>query len=149
MNIFDIIKFEEGFSSTPYVDTEGYVTIGYGTKISTKNAPLEYFTLEISEEVAERLVADRLRPCLVYLYEVKNTQILGISRNSPRFIILQSMCYQLGEAGLDGFKKMWAAIEKGDWEEAAKEALDSKWATQTPERARRHAEVLRTGMFSY
>ena len=62
-----------------------------------------------------------------------------------RLAVLESMCYQLGIAGFRKFKNMISAIDIGDWGEAAKQALDSRWAKQTPKRAERHAEVLRTG----
>lgn len=142
MDIFDILEREEGFSATPYVDTEGYVTIGYGTKLSTKNAPIEYFTLTVTKKTAQTMLEEHLKGCSRYLARKNLTHV-----NSARYMILQSMCYQLGEAGLDSFKKMWKAIEKGDWNEAARQALDSKWYQQTPSRSNRHAEVLRTGKF--
>lgn len=140
MNIFQLLEFEEGFSEYPYVDTEGYPTIGFGTKIGTKNAPIDQYVFKVSREVGKLLIKDHLDQVENYL----STKILS-HVNSPRYIILESMCYQLGEKGLDGFKKMWKAIEKGDWEEAAKQALDSKAARQTPQRWKRQAKVLRTG----
>lgn len=142
MDIYKLLEFEEGFSSTPYIDTEGYPTIGYGTKIGTKNAPIEQYTFTVSKEVGKLLIKDHLKGCEKYL----STKML-CHTNKARYTILLSMCYQLGEAGLDGFKKMWKAIEEGAWEEASKQALDSKAARQTPNRWSRHAEVLRTGKF--
>lgn len=140
MTIFDLLEYEEGFSSTPYICTEGYVTIGYGSKLSVKGAPLELFTLTVSKKTAQCMLEEHLKEVDKYL----STKPLSYA-NKDRYTILQSMCYQLGSSGLNGFKNMWKAIESGDWEEAAKQALDSKWARQTPERANRHAEVLRTG----
>lgn len=142
LTLFDLLKYEEGFSSSPYTDTEGYVTIGVGTKLSTKNAPLEYFTLKVTEASAEALLQEHLKG--VHDYLQAKTRLL---EGCPRYIVLASMCYQLGEAGLNAFKNMWKAIDNEDWETAAKEALDSRWAAQTPNRAKRHAEVLRTGSF--
>lgn len=49
--------------------------------------------------------------------------------------VLVEMEFQLGAAGLRGFKKMWAALKRNDYEKAKAEGLDSKWAKQTPERA--------------
>jgi hypothetical protein len=40
---------------------------------------------------------------------------------------------------------MLSAIEFGDFREAAREALDSRWRIQTPDRCERHAEMLETG----
>ena len=55
------------------------------------------------------------------------------------------MAYQMGVDGLFKFKKMIAALGKGDWNEAAHQALDSRWAKQTPARAERHAAVIANG----
>jgi len=56
---------------------------------------------------------------------------------------LLNMAYQLGVSGLLNFSKMLTALQAGDREEAAREALDSLWAKQTPNRARRVALLLR------
>ena len=51
--------------------------------------------------------------------------------------ILFNMTYQLGARGFVNFKKMIKALEKQDYKTAAKEGLDSLWAKQTPNRAKR------------
>ena len=48
--------------------------------------------------------------------------------------------YNMGVPRLMGFKRMLAAVERGDWPRAKVEALDSKWAEQVPNRA---AKVVR------
>jgi hypothetical protein len=55
------------------------------------------------------------------------------------------MAYQLGMNGLAGFANMLKWCELGRWDEAAKEMLRSKWATQTPGRAQRAAQMMRDG----
>ena len=40
-------------------------------------------------------------------------------------------------AGKQFFKKMKAAVEEGNWEEAANQMHDSKWREQVPNRAKR------------
>lgn len=66
--------------------------------------------------------------------------------NAERQGALASMGYQLGVSGLMQFKLMISALEAGDYEAAAAEALASKWAKQdTPNRAERIAKILRTG----
>ena len=50
------------------------------------------------------------------------------------FGILVEMCFQLGEFGVSKFKKMLAALEKKDYEDAGWEMKDSKWNQQTPNR---------------
>jgi len=43
----------------------------------------------------------------------------------------------MGRPRLSGFKKFNAAIEAGDWTEAAKEGRDSRWYNQVTNRAER------------
>lgn len=56
---------------------------------------------------------------------------------------MANMAYQLGVSGVLRFRKMLEALRAGDREKAAEEALDSAWATQTPERAQRVARLIR------
>ena len=50
----------------------------------------------------------------------------------------------MGMKGGGYFRNMLAAMEKADWEEAAKEMLDSKWAKKdSPQRANRLADIVR------
>ena len=54
--------------------------------------------------------------------------------------ILVNMVFQMGAAGVGKFKMMNAAIEDGDFQEASRQMLDSRWARQTPNRANRLSE---------
>jgi lysozyme len=53
------------------------------------------------------------------------------------------MAFQMGVAGLFGFSRMLGHIEQKNWTEAAREALSSKWASQTPSRAEEVAGMIR------
>lgn len=64
---------------------------------------------------------------------------------SRRQLVLLSMAYQLGAAGLMGFPKFIGALRRGDHEDAAREMLDSSWHVQTPARAERLAKLMREG----
>ena len=127
--VIDSLKQEEGFDGMPYEDTLGIPTIGYGTK------------LPLTEEEAELLLKHRL-----------DKKILEISEKEPFFLdlpqkaqeVIANMAYQLGVGGVLEFKKMWAALKHRDYQKAADEMLDSKWAKQTPNRAKRLAEIMRS-----
>lgn len=67
--------------------------------------------------------------------------------NGPRQDILISMAYQMGVKGLAKFANTLAFITAGNYTGAAAGMLTSTWAQQTPARAKRHAEVMRTGSF--
>jgi lysozyme len=55
------------------------------------------------------------------------------------------MCFNLGMPRLRQFRNMLAALEAGDFETAAREALDSRWAGQVGARAERIAAQIRDG----
>jgi lysozyme len=56
--------------------------------------------------------------------------------------VLQNMAFQLGLSKLQGFVQFKQALLNRDFSSAARAMLDSKWATQTPKRARRLAEEI-------
>jgi lysozyme len=47
------------------------------------------------------------------------------------------MCFNLGHPRFSKFKKFIYAMQVSDWERAAEEMMDSKWATQVGDRAKR------------
>lgn len=65
----------------------------------------------------------------------------------PRFGALVNMSFQLGVDGLLGFKNSLALMEEGKYTFAADNMLKSKWAEQTPGRAKRIAAQIRTGVW--
>lgn len=144
MNLKKILKFEEGLSLKPYLCSEDYVTIGFGTKLSNvKGLDPSDFTITVTEEIAELLLHND-----VAKFDKALERRLGVGSiyrelNSDRRAIILSMAYQMGVSGVSSFKKMWVALDNRQYDEAAKQALDSLWAVQTPSRAERHARVLR------
>ena len=54
------------------------------------------------------------------------------------------MVFQLGKMGVSKFSKMWKAIDKQDYEEAANQMLDSRWHKQTKSRAESLATIMRS-----
>ncbi len=137
-----VIKVEEGWRPKPYHCSEGFVTLGYGRVLSPiKNAPLPNIVANLAEELT--FLRTRINQIIQQLSQSK--PLAWSKCNEPRKAILVSMTYQLGFNGVLAFKKMWAAIEAGDFEEASKQMLDSKWAKQTRNRALRHAKTIKDG----
>ena len=122
------IKDHEGFDGYPYDDSKGIPTIGYGTK------------LPITEAEAELLLKHRLDEKLAGLQNNETYQNLPDDAKE----IIANMGYQMGVAGVLGFPAMWRALAAGDFEEAAMEMLDSKWAREdSPARAEELADRMR------
>jgi lysozyme len=121
------LKDDEGFNGSPYLDHLGNPTIGYGT------------LLPLSRAESVLLLRHRL-------IQKENDLMLSTTfrqANADARSILLNMAYQLGTKGLLKFKKMLQALDEHDYEEASVQMLDSKWATQTPERANRLADLMR------
>lgn|SRR5690606_22040999 len=143
---------EEGFSELPYRDTKGLWTFGIGFCLErTYITPEQWkhlldnklIDVRISREGAEYLTQQRLGIIESGLSRLfKNWDALNEVRKS----VLISMAYQMGVDGVAGFTKMCKAINRGNFVEAAKEGLDSKWARiDTPARAKRHMIQLERG----
>ncbi len=128
--LLEDLKRDEGFSLTPYEDSEGLLTIGYGTLIE-----------EISKEEAQWLLEHRLEKIVAELVAAVPF-VVDLPASVQRG--LHNMAYNLGVPRLLGFKNMWAALEAGDYARVATEALDSKWAGQVGPRSERIAALFRS-----
>lgn len=134
----DQIKKDEGCVLYAYDDHLGYSTIGYGRLIDRRKGG------GISQDEAEYLLNNDIDRVLDELsWKLSWYDTLDDARQA----VLLNMAFQLGVAGLLKFKNTLAYIEAGDYENAAANMLKSKWATQTPARAKRMADQMRTGQW--
>ena len=145
VTIEKLLDWEEGYRRAPYYCSEGYVTYGIGHRLSdVKDEPLDnYANLWITRRDAESLLTKDLFSNIDDIAS-SNFVVYYDELSNDRQIIIESMVYQMGAAGVAKFMNMWVDISKGDFNGAADEMLDSLWAKQTPKRAKRHAEVMRT-----
>ena len=125
--LIDDIKQEEGFKGIVYKCTEGFDTIGYGTR------------LPLSEKEAEMILEYRLNILKGNLSD--SLYMLDIDKKA--WDILYNMVYQMGVKGVLNFKNMIKALEAKDYKRAGDEMLDSKWAKQTPARANRLSKAMK------
>ena len=132
MKLIDEIKKHEGFKDTVYKCTAGVDTIGVGFAIKD---------LELSEEVCDLILQEKLE-ALEERFEKK----FDWFKTSPIEVrnVMLNMAYQLGFRGFCKFKKTIAYLEDAEWEKASVEMLDSKWAKQTPNRARELSEIIKS-----
>lgn len=129
-------KDNEGLRLTPYLCPAGKITVGYG-----HNLEAHPITEEQAEEFFGEDYARAFRDAADFAGGVAELVDLG----EPRRAALVDMAFQMGGGALGKFRNMQAAIKQGDWRTAADEALDSRYATQTPKRALKVAHMLRTG----
>ena len=131
-DLLEKIKHHEGFVEHVYDDSLGIPTIGYGFAIKD---------LVLQEDLCDEILLRKLR--------ILGRSVVGKfpffdSLPSECKSVLMEMCYQLGVTGVSKFKKALKAMEDGDWEKAADEMLDSKWARQTPNRAKELSNIVRS-----
>ncbi len=137
MNFAQIItdlKRDEGVVLHAYQDSLGLWTIGIGRLIDPRKGG------GISEKEAVMLLTHDLERIMTDL----DTRIPWWTHQpEPVQRALVNMAFNLGVPGLMGFKGMLAALQARNYVEAAKAALDSKWAKQVGDRARRVADLIR------
>jgi len=124
----------EGLELFPYEDTLGIVTIGVGRNLEERG---------ISEDEAFYLLSNDIE--VIWDELIKQHPIVE-DLDDQRQMVLLDMAFNMGVPRLGKFKKMWAAIEDGDMNEASKQALDSRWADQVGRRAESLAERLISGL---
>lgn len=146
--IIPLLREEEGVRYTPYVDSLGYPTTGIGFKLGPQGAPLSHYTFTLSDKTIDAWLSDNVDAVRSSMQQDDEIAAALTHCNQPRKDILTSMAYQMGVNGLDDFHHMLSAVVAEDWEEAASQMLDSTWAKQTPERAQRHADVMRSGTWA-
>jgi lysozyme len=97
----------------------------------------------LSDEEAEYLLENDIQDSI---YEASKFlgatfDVLSVDRQS----VVVNMVFNMGIVRFSGFKKMVAALEGHDYNEAAAQMLDSKWARQVGNRATRLAKIMREG----
>jgi lysozyme len=120
-------------SHKSYLDSEGLLTGGIG-HLMTKEEQAQYPEgTKIPEEVVQAWFEEDLAEA------EKDAEILlkGVDVPDEVKSIITNMAFNLGRTRLSKFKKMFSAIEVGDYETAAKEMEDSRWFNQVGGRARR------------
>ena len=55
------------------------------------------------------------------------------------------MAFNMGQTRLQGFRRMLLAISMENWDEAASQMLDSRWAVQVGNRARELSQMMKEG----
>ncbi len=149
------LRRDEGYRDRPYFDSRGILTIGIGHAMGHASVTAEtriamerdgVMDTPWPKAVLEQLFAidcDIHEAELERLAEKMNADLAPLTDRRIRALI--NMTFNMGARRLGGFKKMWAAIKIGDWQEAAVQALDSDWAKQVGRRAPRIAAMLREG----
>lgn len=131
--LIEQIERDEGLRLKPYRCTSDKLTIGYGRNIEDNGIN--------KQEASTMLINDLARA--EHWLDING--FLDAHHSFVRIAVLLNMVYQMGATRFSGFEKAIAHYHAQDYQECAKEMLDSKWAKQTPKRAHRLAGQMATG----
>jgi lysozyme len=140
-NLTRQLQGDEGTRATVYKDSLGFWTIGTGRLVdpSKKGCGLR------PKEIAFMLAND-----IEERTESLNSKLPWMVTMSPaRQAVLLNMSFQLGVDGLLTFVNTLKMAQSGDFDGASKGMLQSKWASQTPQRAKRLSEQMRLDIWQY
>lgn len=134
--LIEQLRRDEGEVLHAYQDTLSFWTIGVGRLIDKRkgggiSADESAYLLNNDIQNVDQALRDKL------------AWIAGL--DEIRRCALINMGFQLGVAGLLEFTRTLAAVRDGRYAEAETLAMQSKWAQQTPARARRVTRQIATG----
>lgn len=130
------LRRDEGERLYAYQDSEGYWTIGVGVLIDRRRGG------GITREESAYLLGNRVR---AVIDELDRALPWWRSMSEARQRALANMAFNLGVTTLLTFKRTLESMRGGDYERAASEMLESKWAKQVGARAERLAALVRAG----
>ena len=134
--LIEQLKIHEGFRSTVYTCSGGKKTCGYGRNLED---------IGISEEEAEMLLKNDI-------YEATN-QLLNAfpfmaTFSDVRISAMINFTFNVGIGTVRKFSNTIEYLKNEDWDAAADEMMDSKWAEQVGDRAIQITEQIRTGRWA-
>lgn len=130
------LRRHEGVRTHFYRCTSGLATIGVGRCI-------EPGSLGLSNDEIDYLLENDIKRCQAELLAFS----WFIDLDSVRQDAMVNLLFNLGMTRLLQFKNALAAMEANDFNTAAEEFMDSRWATQVGNRADEVCEMIRTGRY--
>ena len=131
----DTLKIDEGVKYEIYNDHLGYPTFGIGHLVVESDE-------EHGKPVGTPVSEDRVnsvfeKDVAIMIDEAKKIfpNLDELPEEAQQAIV--NMTFNMGRPRLSQFKKFIAGVNAGDWNKAAVEMMDSRWAKQVGARAER------------
>jgi len=152
--LLDKLIEHEGMVLTVYQDTLGIDTIGIGRNLKDRGISKEeldamdipnmdvIYKYGISEADARYLAKNDVQ---IVEKELLSAHPCVAELDAVRQLVLIDMAFNMGVPRLRKFKKMWAAVHEKDFQTAAKEMLDSRWAVQVKSRSHKLDNMMHHG----
>jgi len=132
--LLESVRKHEGYRNKVYLDTLNKRTVGVG------HLCVEDFW-EDNKEYEESFLMDILQKDLQNSIDGAENLCKNLNISDDAKILIIEMIFQLGKSGVSKFRNMWKALAENppNYEEASIQMLDSRWAKQTPNRAKEMA----------
>ena len=150
--VMRMLSAEEGRRNKPYKDSLGYLTVGVGHLIDPRKGgslpPWAQVELDAAGRLSDASVDKLLEHDIINAVEQLDRNLpWAESLDEVRYTVLLDMCFQMGIGGLLGFENTLRHVHEGNYEQAATNMKASLWRRQTPNRANRRIEEMRSGVF--
>ncbi len=134
--LIEQLKIHEGMKLKPYKCTAGKLTIGIGRNLED---------VGISEDEANMLLRHDIQEATRQL--LHSFPWMG-EFNDARISAMINFTFNVGIGTVKKFENTLSYMQSGDWDKAADEMMDSRWARQVGNRAVEVTEQIRTGKWS-
>ena len=133
------LKIHEGVRTHAYLCSESKITCGVGRNLDSDG------DIGLSEDEIDFLLNNDIKRCRQELeFHFDWFKELDDVRQDAMI----NLCFNIGITSLKKFSKALAAMNVHDYETAATEFLDSRWASQVGTRALDVTDMIRTGEYS-
>ena len=136
--IIQMLRTHEGVETYAYKCSANKTTIGVGRNIDKNGG------IGLSQGEIDYLLTNDVKRVSV---ELLLTFSWYAALDDARKDAMLDMCFNMGLPRFKNFKKALAAMALGDYNEAAKEFLDSRWAKQVGQRAITVTDIIRSGEY--
>lgn len=135
------LEIDEGCEYNLYNDHLGYLTFGIGHLVREDDP-------EHGQPVGTPVTEERVREAFQKDVDMVRLDCLKLYPNfndlpGEAQLIIANMMFNLGLPRLSAFKLMKAAVDAGEWDEAANQMEQSRWFRQVPNRAQRLVDRMR------
>jgi len=135
----EMLRRHEGVETHAYKCTSGKITVGVGRNIDPDGG------LGLSDDEIDVLLENDIDRSIKELGAAFNW---FSDLNEARRDAMIDLVFNMGLTRLNGFKKALAAMAEANYDTAAAEFMDSKWASQVKDRAIEICAMIKTGNYN-
>ena len=127
------LKIHEGMKLKPYKCTAGKLTIGIGRNLEDVGISEDEANMLLRHDIQE--ATEQLLHAFPWMNEL----------NDARISAMINFTFNVGIGTVKKFENTLSYMQSGEWDKAADEMMDSRWARQVGNRAIEVTEQIRTG----